>query len=143
MRPLVEIEFHPRFPKSLKKETLSALRDVLPLAAIEVATLRVTLGDADMPSGAVAAISVSRAYRAATLWLSQEFFAYSKAEKNAILLHEMGHVVLDALTREMTRVVNFYIADEATRKHLMEHFEEEEDRVVEGLAMAWKERYNS
>lgn len=134
---LVEVEFHPSFPKSLKKETLAALKDILPLAAIEISTLRVTMTNDDN----LATISVVRPYRRATLALSQEFFDYDAKEKRETLKHEMGHVILDPLTREMARVVNFYVEDPKTKAAIMEHFEEEEDRVVEGLAIAWEKRY--
>lgn len=137
MTHLVEIEFHPAFPASLKAETEAALASVVPLLGREVALLRVAMMDAGGLEGATACVQVFSQYFQASLWLSGEFFTFDAAKQRKALLHEFGHVLLDALAREAARIVNFYVAEDATKKHLLELLEEMEDRVVEGLALSW------
>lgn len=136
---LVETEFHPAFPAALKPQVEADLRWILPMLATEITRIIVTpMDEGGVEGGAWACVQTRRHYHVATLWLGSEWYGMPETRRRIILRHEAAHVLLDDLTREMARALNFHVEDETARKHLSEILEEAEDRVCDALALAWE-----
>lgn len=134
----IRVDFDEDFPQNLIPEVETAISPHLKLLEREIVLLRVSFGDGGI-DGAVAASCTRRMYHRADLWISHEFFSYDAEEQSQTILHEFFHILFDPLTREIQRVILNFVSDGPTRTHLLEVFEDLEERVVDGVAWALSE----
>lgn len=107
---MVKIRFSPSFPSALRAEVEDVLEPLLTLIDLHLDEVRVALKGAGTPEGE-AVVVVKRQYHSASIWLDPSFFEIEEDEREATLIHELMHVLVDILSREAERVVAEFVPE--------------------------------
>jgi len=132
---VVQLEFIDDFPEDKEEELRKLLRPILRIVSRDLSKLIFKISSE--PAGE-AMIQVKRRYHVASVWLGHVFFSKSKEEQKEILIHELTHVLVDMLSREITFVLDAYFDDGSAERNLIEmRLEESEEKLTDAVALAF------
>lgn len=129
---MTEIHFSPTIPEYLQPEIKRVLRPLLPLVHREVSRLQISL-ESDV--GGEAAIMVMRRYHIAYIALDASWLSLSEEDREAVLVHELMHVFVDIFTRDLKKIVDYFVPPEI-EEYVADRLEDVEERLTNSLALA-------
>ena len=132
---MVTLEFIDDFPKDKEEEVRELLDPLLRLISRDLSALKFSLSN-EIPGEA--SIRVMRRYHLAHIMLGYVFFAKDKEEKRAILIHELIHVLVDELSKNIDQILDAYFEEGSSERTFMEaRLEESEEQLTDALALAF------
>lgn len=132
---MVTLEFLADFPKKKEAEVRKLLKPLLRLVSRDLSKINLRISD-DIPGEA--SIQVVRRYHGANIWLGHVFFSQKEEEQKFTLVHELIHVLVNILSKDIEQMLEAYFEPGSPERTLMEsRFEDSEEKLTDALALAF------